>query len=86
MSGIACSEDAVNLFYLIKAKAAYQWATWQIDDSGSTVVISAVGAKGSRYEDFLGALPENDCRYGIYDYKFTGPDGQIHHKLVFFNW
>lgn len=22
MSGIACSEDAVNLFYLIKAKAA----------------------------------------------------------------
>lgn len=22
----------------------------------------------------------------MYDYQFTGPDGQIHNKIVFFNW
>lgn len=42
----------------------YKWALWQIDDGGTTVIISAVGAKDATYQDFLAALPENDCRYG----------------------
>ena len=31
MSGIAVSDDAVNLFYYMKAKAAYRWAMWGIE-------------------------------------------------------
>lgn len=42
----------------------YQWALWRIDDEGSNVIIAAVGSQGSTYSDFIGALPENDCRYG----------------------
>jgi cofilin len=64
MSGIRLTEDAVNLFYLIRSKSAYQWATWRVDDSGAAVVIAAVGAPGAPYADFLAALPEDDCRYG----------------------
>ena len=99
MSGIAVSEDAVNLYYHIRSKSAvrlesvvdgisadvcaivtgrdgslsisvacppsqYQWALWRIDDEGSNVIIAAVGSQGSTYSDFIGALPENDCRYG----------------------
>ena len=64
MSGIALTEDAVNLYYLIRAKSTYKWATWQIDDAGTKVIISAVGEPSSHYSEFLSALPEQDCRYG----------------------
>lgn len=86
MSGIAVAEDATNLFYLIKAKSAYRWALWRVDDAGSQVVIDSVGDPASQYSDFLDALPESDCRYGIFDYQYTNGDGQIINKLVFLNW
>lgn len=42
----------------------YKWALWQVDDSGTSVTIAAVGEKDSTYEDFLAAFPDTDCRYG----------------------
>jgi len=87
MSGISVTDDAINLFYLIKAKCAYKWATWKIDDAGSQVVIAAVGhPSSSDYTDFLASLPEADCRYGLFDYQYMTSEGQRLNKLVFYNW
>ena len=86
MSGIGVSEDAINLYYLIRAKSTYKWALWQIDEKGTTVVIADVGDPTSTYDQFLAALPEHDCRYGLFDYQYTAPDGNVMNKLVFLNW
>ncbi|KFM27205.1 Actophorin [Auxenochlorella protothecoides] len=86
MSGIAVSDDAVNLYYHIRSKSAYRWALWRVDDEGTTVVISAVGPKDSTYAEFLAALPDSDCRYGVFDFQEVMPDGQVLTKLVFLNW
>lgn len=72
MSGIGLSADAVNIFYLVRSKSSYRWVIWKINDAGNEVVIDAVGAPSSTYQDFLTALPENDCRYastsaGLFD-------------------
>lgn len=80
------TEDAVNLYYLIRAKSTYKWAMWEIDSSGTRVVISAVGDPKSSYSEFIASLPESDCRYGVFDYQYTAADGHIMNKLVFFNW
>lgn len=64
MSGISVTEDSVNLYYLIRAKSTYKWATWRVDEAGTSVIIAAVGEPSSTYADFIAALPENDCRYG----------------------
>lgn len=86
MSGIAVTEDAVNLFYLMRLKATYKWALWQVDDGGTAVIIAAVGERQSTWQDFLAALPDNDCRYGVFDFDFQTPDGQKLHKMIFLNW
>ncbi|CAK0782710.1 hypothetical protein CVIRNUC_005905 [Coccomyxa viridis] len=86
MSGISVSDDAVNMFYFLKAKSTYRWATWMINSAGSQVVIADVGDKESSYEDFLSVLPSSDCRYGVYDYQFTNSEGCIFNKLVFYSW
>lgn len=86
MSGIRLSQDAVNIFYHVRSKSAYKWVLWKIDETGTTVVIDAVGNPGSSYESFLNALPKADCRYGVFDYQLKLPDGGVLNKLVFLNW
>ncbi|KAK9904298.1 hypothetical protein WJX75_008802 [Coccomyxa subellipsoidea] len=86
MSGISVSEDAVNMYYFLKAKSSYRWATWMINSDGNEVVIADVGTKDSSYEDLLSVLPGSDCRYGVYDHQFKNSEGCIFNKLVFINW
>ncbi|KAK9837037.1 hypothetical protein WJX84_011626 [Apatococcus fuscideae] len=86
MSGISVGDDAINLYYFMKAKSTYRWATWRINDAGNEVVISNVGDKDSNYRDFVGVLPPNDCRYGVYDFQYTNSDNCIFNKLVFLSW
>ena len=86
MSGISVSEDAVNVYYHVRSRSTYKWVLWKINAGGTTVVIDAVGDPGSSYESFLQTLPNNDCRYGVFDYELKLPDGQKMNKLVFLNW
>jgi cofilin len=86
MSGISLSEDAINVFYLIRSKSKYRWVIWKINDDSTDVIIEQVGDPASCYQDFLEALPEDDCRYAVFDYEFVGGDGQSHSKIVFINW
>lgn len=84
MSGIVVAEEAVDLFYVIRSKATYSWATWKLDQAGTSIVIDLVGPKGDTFAHFLAALPETDCRYGIFDY--ASPTASGTSKLVFLNW
>lgn len=38
------------------------------------------------YDDFLGDLPENDCRYAVYDFEYDTSDSGKRSKIVFFTW
>lgn len=86
MSGITVSEDAVNLYYYMKAKSAYRWAMWKINDAGTEIVITAVGPNDCTYNSFLEMLPAQDCRFAVYDYQVTNSEGRNFNKLVFFGW
>ena len=86
MSGISLSQEAVEVFYQMRLKSTYRWVVWKINDAATDVVIERLGAPASTYGEFLAALPEDDCRYAVFDYNFVGADGQEHSKLVFVNW
>ena len=92
MSGISVSDPAINLFYAIKAKSAFAWATWRINPAGSAVVGDLVAAEGTppgtpaAWTSLLAALPPDDCRYAVYDYTHVNSEGRQFQKLVFVNW
>jgi cofilin len=95
MAGIAVREDCVDLFTHIKTRSAYRWATFKVDSTGREVVIDAVGARagggeggggGGGYGAFCEALPERECRYGVYDYEYSSADRGTFHRLVFVSW
>lgn len=43
------------------------------------------GDKDATYDQFLEELPENECRYGVFDYEFTA-DGRQQSKILFVVW
>ena len=49
-------------------------------------MIDKIGALDKNYDDFVGELPENDCRYGIIDLDFETSDDRETSKLVFISW
>ena len=38
------------------------------------------------FDDFVNALPADDCRYGLYDFKFTTNDNRETSKLAMISW
>lgn len=87
MAGIGVHEDTVNIFNWMKTRSTYKWVIYRIDASGHQVVIEFLGIKDSSYEDFVAALPETECRYGVYDYMYMNEErGANLNKLVFLHW
>lgn len=50
------------------------------------VVPDKIGGQAATYNDFICALPESQCRYGVYDYEYTSPERGTFKKLVFLLW
>jgi cofilin len=63
----------------IKAK----FIIYKIDDGK---IITEFKSESESFEDFITQLPADDCRYAIYDMKFTTTDGRPGNKLVFIAW
>ncbi|CAL9045923.1 unnamed protein product [Musa banksii] len=50
------------------------------------VVVEKTGAATESYDDFLASLPENDCRYAIYDFDFVTEENCQKSKIFFVAW
>ena len=59
---------------------------YKINPAGDTVVVDTVGSNSDDFDEFLDALPENDCRYCVYDFLYTNADGCVFNKIVFVMW
>ncbi|GFR50329.1 hypothetical protein Agub_g12536, partial [Astrephomene gubernaculifera] len=87
MSGISVNDQCVAIFQHIKSKSAYKWVTYKVNDAGNEVVVDQLGAADSSYSQFVSVLPENNCRYAVYDYAYLNADtNQTNNKLVFVHW
>ncbi|EFJ41491.1 actin-depolymerizing factor AdfA [Volvox carteri f. nagariensis] len=87
MSGICVNEQCIAIFNHIKTKSAYKWVTFKVNDAGNEVVVDQLGGADATYEQFVNILPENNCRYAVYDYAYQNADtNQTINKLVFVHW
>jgi len=50
------------------------------------VVIADVGKPDSTYQDFMQVFPENECRYGVFDWEYVNSEGEVFGKLLFLHW
>mgnify|MGYP002776803135 CR=1 FL=1 len=85
-SGVAVDDDCKIKFLDLKSKRCYRYIIYKIDPKAQKVVIEKLGGPEEAYDAFTGSLPENDCRYAIYDYEFVTPDNCQKSKIFFFAW
>ncbi|XP_070577041.1 uncharacterized protein [Ptychodera flava] len=85
-SGVGVDEGVVPIFDDIKLKNKYSYIIFHIEDHKKIKVLKAEEDLTKTYKDFCAELPKNECRYGVYDFRYTLDDGGIRNKLVFYHW
>jgi cofilin len=40
----------------------------------------------SDYDEFLADLPEDGCRWAVYDLEFEKEEGGLRQKIIFYHW
>lgn len=86
-SGVTVQDNVVAEFNSIKIGHKYQFIQMKLTDDDKEIAIEkTVPDKGCTFDEFVGQLPQDDCRYAVYDFQFdTGTSGQ-REQLIFVVW
>ena len=70
----------------LKLGKIYKYIIYGINDD-KTKIVPMKTSKSDNYEEFLSDLPEDDCRYAIYDFEYETASGEgKRSKIAFFFW
>lgn len=89
-SGVGVHDDALKAFNEFKLgggkKDAPNYIIYRISDDKTQIVIDTKG-RAATYDEFTELLPENECRYAVYDfdYELAGGAGK-RAKIIFYTW
>lgn len=82
---MTCADAVIAEFNDLKlGRIKNRYITYKID--GANIVTEALGENDATFDSFVASLPENDCRYAVYDMHFTTADGRETSKLVQVSW
>ncbi|KAG6471260.1 actin-depolymerizing factor 11 [Zingiber officinale] len=85
-SGMGVAEDCKEIFRELQRKKSHRYVIFKIDDKQKQVVVEKTGKVTESYDDFTASLPENDCRYAIYDFDFVTEENCQKSKIFFIAW
>ncbi|KAF9575939.1 cofilin [Mortierella alpina] len=83
-SGIAVDGECVEAFQTLKLNKSLKYIIYKLSDDNKSIVVHKKAATGD-YDAFLADLPADECRYAVYDFDFSTPDGD-RNKIVFYAW
>lgn len=80
------AEQSVSTFLELQRKKIHRYVIFKIDENKKEVVVEKTGSPAESYEDFTASLPENDCRYAVFDFDFVTPENCQKSKIFFIAW
>lgn len=89
-SGVAVDPKVVSTFQSLVKERTYRGATFKINDTMTEVSVDKTFAPAGSdpkadWNEFKKAFPENDCRYGAYDFTYMH-QGASKTKILFVLW
>ncbi|KAG4983678.1 hypothetical protein AAZX31_10G170500 [Glycine max] len=85
-SGMGVAEHSVSTFLELQRKKVHRYVIFKIDEKKKEVVVEKTGGPAESYDDFTASLPENDCRYAIFDFDFVTSENCQKSKIFFIAW
>ncbi|KAM3233872.1 actin-depolymerizing factor 7 [Capsicum annuum] len=83
-SGMAVHDDCKLKFLELKSKRNYRYIIFKIEDQ--QVVLEKLGGPEESYDDFTKSLPEDECRYTVFDFDFVTSENCQKSKIFFIAW
>lgn len=80
------AEHSKSTYMELQRKKVHRYVIFKIDEKKKEVVVEKTGSPSESYEDFTSSLPENDCRYAVYDYDFVTSENCQKSKIFFIAW
>lgn len=70
----------------MKLGKKHKYVIFGLNDKKTEIIVEKTSTEAD-YEDFLAQLPENGCKYAIYDFEYDigGGEGK-RSKIVFYTW
>ncbi|PIA36445.1 hypothetical protein AQUCO_03400372v1 [Aquilegia coerulea] len=85
-SGMGVSDHSTTTFMELQRKKVHRYVIFKIDEKKKEVVVDKTGGPAESYDDFTSSLPENDCRYAVYDFDYVTSDNCQKSKIFFIAW
>ncbi|XP_011025987.1 PREDICTED: actin-depolymerizing factor-like [Populus euphratica] len=85
-SGIGVADHSKNTFIELQRKKVHRYVIFKIEEKKMEVVVEKTGEPSESYEDFAASLPDNDCRYAVYDFDFVTFENCQKSKIFFIAW
>ena len=78
--------DCLTAFQELKLGKKLKYIIYTVSDDKTEIIVSKKSSSDS-YDEFLADLPEQDCRWAVYDFEFEKEDGSgKRNRIVFVNW
>lgn len=76
----------MKAFNDLKLGKKYKYVIYRLSDDKTSIIVDSTSTDAS-YDNFLEQLPENDCKYAVYDfeYEISASEGK-RSKIVFYQW
>jgi cofilin len=71
----------------LKLRKKYSYILYKLNDDNTSIVIEKAVEARDTYKDFVKQLPEDECRYAIFDFEYEKAPGEgIRNKICFIFW
>ncbi|ODQ53099.1 cofilin [Saitoella complicata NRRL Y-17804] len=84
-SGVAVSSDCQDAFNDLQFGKKTKFIVFRLNDARTEIIVEKT-SNSADYEEFLACLPENDCRYAVYDVEFEKAGEGKRNKIAFYTW
>ncbi|XP_073119351.1 actin-depolymerizing factor isoform X1 [Henckelia pumila] len=85
-SGMGVADHCKTTYMELQRKKVHRYVIFKIEEKKSEVVVEKTGSLAESYEDFTASLPENDCRYAVYDFDYVTSENCQKSKIFFIAW
>ncbi|KAI0057127.1 hypothetical protein BV25DRAFT_1831493 [Artomyces pyxidatus] len=83
-SGIGVNPECLSAFQELKLGKKTKYIIYAVN-AEHTEIIPLKTSASSDYDEFLGDLPETECRWAVYDFEYE-KEGAKRNKICFFSW
>ncbi|EOA17570.1 hypothetical protein CARUB_v10005930mg, partial [Capsella rubella] len=85
-SGMWMTDDCKRSFMEMKWKKVHRYVVYKLEEKSRKVTVDKVGAAGESYDDLAASLPQDDCRYAVFDFDYVTVDNCRMSKIFFITW